>query len=82
MMMAPRARVKLPAQLDRLTTNQLKELIKQSHLGREDERIAKVHLIDLVPLVDVGAEVNLSPSTISRRKRHIIKKLLAMMKTE
>ena len=80
MMMAPRARVKLPAQLDRLRTDELVELIKQSRLGCEDRQIAMAYLIDLVPMVDIGAKVNLTRSGISRRMRGIIAKLMKMEK--
>lgn len=82
MMMAPRARVKLPAQLDRLTTDQLVTLIKQSRLGREDEKIATAYLIDVLPMVDVGAEMGMSRSGVSRRMRGIIAKLMRMEKEQ
>lgn len=74
-MMMARARVTLPAELDRLTTDELRALIRQAHLGREDEQIATLYLLDLSPQVDVGAELHLSRSTVSRRKARILRRL-------
>lgn len=72
---AARARVTLPDELDRMTTDELRALIRQAHLGREDERIAMLYLLDLSPQVDVGAELHLSRSTVSRRKQRILRRL-------
>lgn len=72
---AARARVTLPDALDRLTTDELRALIRQAHLGREDERIATLYLLDIRPQVEIGAELNISRSAVSRRTSGIVRRL-------
>lgn len=56
----------------------MERLIHESNLGREDEKIATLYLIDGVPQIDIAAEIPLDRSTVSRRMERIMERLVRM----
>ena len=49
-----------------------------SNLGKEDEQIALLYLIDRTPQMDIAVMIPLDRSTVSRRMEKIIKRLIRM----
>lgn len=56
----------------------MERLIHESNLGREDEQIAALYLIERIPQIDIAAEIPLDRSTVSRRMERIMKRLVRM----
>lgn len=56
----------------------MERLIHESNLGREDEKIAALYLIDGMPQIDIAAEIPLDRSTVSRRMEKIMGRLIRM----
>lgn len=70
----PKARCR-DKQLAGMMKDEAERLIEQSNLGREDEKIARLYLIDQIPQVDIAAEMEYERSTISRRLGQIRKRM-------
>lgn len=70
-----RARARVPESLEDFTRAQWETVIQQAALGVEDTRIAVMYLLDAVPQVEIGAELGLSRSAISKRMPRIIGKV-------
>ena len=62
-----RARVHVAENLDNLLRKDWVNIIEQANLGKTDTCIAEMYLLDAVPQVDIGVEVGLERSTVSRR---------------
>lgn len=73
--MSPRARGKLPPELDNLTRNGIEAVIYQANLGQEDTKIARLYYLDKIPQVDVAAELYLGRATVQRRLPGIVRKM-------
>ena len=59
-------------QLMRMPVQKRAELIALAGLSRHDETIARMRLIDGEDYVDIGAEVNMERSGVSKRLHNII----------
>lgn len=70
-----RARVRVPKSLEYFTRSDWERVIYEAALGTEDTRIAKLYLLDAVAHVDIGAELGLSRSAMSKRLRRIVDKV-------
>lgn len=64
-------RGKLPPELDTLLTSELMRAIKEANLGRENVKIAQRYFVDKVAMIDIGAEIGMDRSAISRRLKNI-----------
>lgn len=64
-------RGKLPPELDTLLTSELKRAIREANLGRENSQIARRYFIDRAAMIDIGEEIGLDRSAISRRLKDI-----------
>lgn len=53
-------------------------MIHDSNLGLEDERMAILYLIDAIPQVEIAVIIPIDRSTVSRRMKKIIKRLVKM----
>ena len=53
-------------------------MIHDSNLGLEDEQMAILYLIDAIPQVEIAVSIPLDRSTVSRRMKKIIKRLVKM----
>lgn len=70
-----RARVRAPESLSQLLRSDWEQIILQANLGVEDTQIAEMYLLDAIPQIKIGAELNLTRSTISRRLLKILDKV-------
>ncbi len=70
-----RARVRASISNNSLTRSEWGTVIREAALGAEDTRIAEMYLLCAVPQVDIGAEIGLSRSTVSRRLPKIVDKV-------
>lgn len=61
-----------------MTRGEIEQLIHDSNLGMEDERMATLYLIDAIPQVEIAVSIPLDRSTVSRRMKKIIKRLVKM----
>lgn len=50
-------------------------VIREAALGVEDTRIAELYLLDAVPQIEIGAELRIDRSTVSRRLVRIIDRI-------
>ena len=50
-------------------------VIREAALGVEDTRIAELYLLDAVPQIEIGAELLIDRSTVSRRLVRIIDRI-------
>lgn len=57
------------------TRSEWETVIREAALGVENTRIAEMYLLDAIPQVDIGAELNLDRSTVSKRLPKIIDKV-------
>lgn len=73
--MSPRARGKLPQELDGLTRAAMESVIYQANLGNEDSKIATLYFVDRIPQVDVAAELYLGRATVQRRLPKIVERM-------
>ena len=62
-----RARVHVAENLDSLLRTDWVAVIEQANFSETDRIIARKYLIEFVPQVDIGVEVNMERGTISRR---------------
>ena len=67
-----KARAHVPEELSQLLRSDWERIILQANLGKEDTKIAEMYLLDAIPQIEIGAELNLTRSTVSRR---LLKKL-------
>lgn len=65
-----RARTKIPADLQGLTRSEWGMICEQG-LGKEERDIVRLHILDRLPQIDTAIELDISPSTVSRRLEHI-----------
>ena len=65
-----KARTRIPADLGELTTAEW-GLICEQGLGREDREIVRLHILERLPQIDTAIELDISPSTVSRRLEYI-----------
>lgn len=70
-----RARCRLPLGLADLLKSEIEAAINEANLGRDDTLIAKMYLIDKIPQIDIGIELDLDRSTISKRLPNILGKV-------
>lgn len=70
-----RARVRVPESLEDFTRSDWENVIRESALGREDTMIAKMYLLDAIPQVEIGEEIGLTRSTVSKRIPRILDKI-------
>lgn len=70
-----RARARVPASLDGLLRADWETAIAQANLGLENTKIAEMYLLDAIPQVEIGVEVGLTRSAISRRLPGILDKV-------
>lgn len=70
-----RARVRASTSRSDFTNSELEMVIREAPLGIEDTRIAEMYLLNLIPQVEIGAELGLSRSAISKRLPCIIDKI-------
>lgn len=70
-----RARARVPKSLDDFTRSDWERVIREAALGAEDTRIAEMYLLDAIAQVDIGTELNMDRSTISKRMIKIIDKV-------
>lgn len=67
-----RARVRAPISDAGLTRSEWEAVIREAALGVENTRIAEMYLLDAVPQVEIGAELGLYRSAISKRLPRIV----------
>lgn len=70
-----RARVRASVSDTGLTRSEWEMAIREAALGIEDTRIAKMYLLDGIAHVDIGEEIGLSRSAVSKRMPRIIDKV-------
>lgn len=70
-----RARARVPESLSDLTRSDWERVIFQATLGQEDTKIATMYLLDAIPQIDIGIELGLERSTVSRRLPKILSKI-------
>lgn len=70
-----RARVRASISDTGFTRAEWEAVIRQAALGIEDTRIAEMYLLDAIPQVEVGAELGLSRSAVSKRLPGIVNKI-------
>lgn len=70
-----RARARVPKSLEDFTRSDWEAVIREAALGLEDTRIAELYLLDAVAQADIGAEMEMDRSTVSRRLVRIIDKI-------
>ncbi|MGN0544147.1 MAG: hypothetical protein ACI4I0_01125 [Acutalibacteraceae bacterium] len=64
--------------MENMTRGEIEQLIHDSNLGLEDERMATLYLIDAIPQVEIAVSIPLDRSTVSRRMKKIIKRIVKM----
>lgn len=73
-----RARVRLTGErknLDSLLRSDWEKIIHEANLGTENTRIAELYLLDAIPQVEIGAEVGLHRTTVTKRLPTILEKI-------
>lgn len=70
-----RARVRVPESLEDFGRSDWEAVIQEAALSLEDTRIAELYLLDAVAQADIGAELKMDRSTVSRRLIRIIDKI-------
>lgn len=58
-----------------ITRTQWETVIREAALGIENTRIAEMYLLDAIPQVEIGAELGLSRSAVSKRLPRIVDKI-------
>lgn len=69
------ARVRVAEGLKNLTRTELEQVIHEAALGTENTRIAEMYLLDWTPQVEIGGEIGLTRSAVSRRLPKIMDKI-------
>lgn len=62
-----KARARVPERAKDFLRSDWEVVIAQAALGVEDTKIATMYLLDAIPQVDIGAEVGLERSAVSKR---------------
>ena len=70
-----RARVRASKSFGDFTRSDWELVIREAALGVEDTRIAELYLLDAVPQIEIGAELQIDRSTVSRRLVRIIDRI-------
>lgn len=70
-----RARAHVPESLEDFTRSDWEMVIREAALGAENTRIAEMYLLDAIPQAEIGAELGLARSTVSRRLPGIMDKV-------
>ena len=70
-----RARVRASTSKVDLTRSAWETVIREAALGIEDTRIAEMYLLDGIAHIDIGEEIGLSRSAVSKRMPRIIDKI-------
>lgn len=70
-----RARVRGSISDAGLTRSEWGSVIREAALGIENTRIAEMYLLDAVPQVEIGLELGLSRSAISKRLPGIVDRI-------
>lgn len=70
-----KARVRTPERLKEFVRSDWDIVIREAALGVEDTKIAQMYFIDSIPQADIGAEMELSRSAVSKRLAKIIGKI-------
>lgn len=71
----PKARIKLPPELDGLLRTDMERVIREANMGKEDTIIAKRYFISIIPQADISAELKIDRSTVSKRLKKITRKM-------
>lgn len=70
-----RARVRAPISSAGFTRSEWEKVITEAALGVEDTKIAEMYLLDAIPQVEIGAEIGLCRSAVSKRLPGIVDKI-------
>ena len=70
-----RARARVSKSFGDFTRSDWELVIREAALGVEDTRIAELYLVDGIAHIDIGEEVGLSRSAVSKRMLRIIDKV-------
>ena len=70
-----RARVRVFISDADFTRSEWEMVIQEAALGIDDTKIARMYLLDAIAQADIGAELNLTRSAISKRLPRIIDKI-------
>lgn len=70
-----KARVRKSESTKDLLRSDWERVIDEATLGIEDTKIAKMYLLDAIPQVEIGVEVGLERSTVSKRLAKILPKV-------
>lgn len=70
-----KARARVPEGAKYFLRSDWEIIISQAALGVEDTKIATMYLLDAIPHVEIGAEVGLERSAISKRLSKILPKI-------
>ncbi len=70
-----KARARKFGSADELLRSDWERVIDEAALGIEDTKIAKMYLLDAIPQVDIGAEIGLTRSAVSKRMAKILPKV-------
>lgn len=70
-----KARARVSESAKYLLRSDWEVIIQQAALGVEDTKIATMYLLDAIPQVDIGVEIGLERSTVSRRLSKILPKV-------
>lgn len=70
-----RARVRASTSKTDFTRSEWETVIREAALGIENTRIAEMYLLDAIPQVDIGAELGLSRSAVSKRLPGIVDRI-------
>lgn len=68
----PKARLKLPQELESLLASDWERVLEEATLGTEDTMIARLYILKQMPQIDIAVELNMDRSTVSRRVDRII----------
>lgn len=71
-----RARARIPKSLENFVRSDWEAVICAATLGVEDTRIAELYFLDAIPQVDIGTELGLSRSAVSKRLIKITERLV------
>lgn len=58
----------------------MEHAILEANLGKIDTEIARLYLIDKIPMIDIATELDITRSTVSRRMKGIIERVNAAAK--
>lgn len=70
-----RARARVPDAARSLLRSDWEKVIGEAALGKEDTQIAMMYLLDAIPQIDIGVELNLDRTTVSRRLTKILPRI-------